>query len=87
MDEKPSCKYASSVSLRCKLPLAEVPKPIVVVVVFGWITNAPLPLTLPPRAIASVVNVRAKVLAASVEPVVIAEADKVVAAVSDAASL
>ena len=50
-------------------------------------TKAPLPLTLPPRATASVVSVRAKVLAASVEPVVIAEADKVVAAVSDAASL
>lgn len=88
-------KRANSVSSSARLHAAPphevevmpLPRPIVVLLVFGWITKAPLPVRLPPRASASVVRVRLKVLAASVEPVVIAEADKVVAAVSDAASL
>ena len=36
-----------------------LPIPIVVLLVFGWMTKAPLPLTLPPSAIASVVIVSA----------------------------
>ncbi len=64
-----------------------LPIPMVVLAVLGWMTKAPLPLTLPPSAIASVVMVRAWLLAAKVEPVVTLEADKVVAAVRLAASL
>ena len=93
MLEKVPGKKASSVSSIANVQTAPphevevmpLPIPTVVLLVLGWITKAPLPLRLPPRASASVVKVRLKVLAASVEPVVMPAADKVVAAVSVAA--
>ena len=93
--EKVPGKKASSVSSIARahtappqeVELMPLPIPTVVLLVLGWITKAPLPLRLPPSASASVVKVRLKVLAASVEPVVMPEADKIVAAVRVAASL
>ena len=58
-----------------------------VVVVLGWMVKVELPERLPPSAMASVVKVTALLPAAIVEPVVILEADKVVAAPKVAASL
>lgn len=62
------------------VPVAELPIPIVVLAVLGWITSAPLPESVPPKLMASVVSVNAKVLAFNVEPVVMLEAVSVTAA-------
>ena len=53
--ENPSNNFPSSVSLSCKDPLAEVPKPIVVVAVFGAIVKVDVPEILAPTSIAFVV--------------------------------
>ena len=57
--------------VRFKVP-APPAKPIVVLLVLGWIVRVllPLPETFPPKAIASVIMVRLFVLAAIVLPVV-----------------
>ena len=87
MLEKPSTKRTSSASSIFKSPVAALPIAMVVVAVLGWMMSAPVLERLPPSAMASVVKVIALLPAAMVEPVVILEADKVVAAPKVAASL
>ena len=57
--EKPSASLLSSVSLRCRSPVALVPKPIVLVAVFGAIVNVELPEIVAPISIEFVVIVSA----------------------------
>jgi hypothetical protein len=76
--EKPSPIKFSSVVSRFKVPEAPA-RPIVVDAVLGAMVKVLVPLIAPPMLMASVVRVRLLLLAETVEPVVISEADKVVA--------
>ena len=55
MLENPSNNFPSSVSVRCRVPVAEVPSPIVVLTVFGAIVKVDVPEILAPTSIALVV--------------------------------
>ena len=67
IDKKPSVKRPNSVSSSAneqaappqEVEVIELPKPIVVASVFGWITSAAVPESAPPKLIASVVMVKA----------------------------
>jgi len=93
--EKVPGKKASSVSSIASAQTARpqeveviaLPIPTVVVAVLGLITKAPVPLIAPPMLMASVVRVKLLAFAVTVEPVVMAEADKVVIAPIVRASL
>ena len=53
MLENPSTSFPSSVSLNCSVPVAPVPRPIVVLAVFGAIVNVDVPERFAPISSAS----------------------------------
>ena len=59
MDEKPFVRRPSSVSVKCRSPVASVPRPIVVVAVFGAIVSVEVPVIEAPISKLLVVIVKA----------------------------